>query len=93
MALFSGKLVAGILAGWLLLGLITGYVHWNTDPHKCFEAKRWSFGGWGTFIAVGRFELRDRLINYDCEPDQKYNVQTQQIKNNGLFIQVLPKTQ
>lgn len=91
MAMFSGKLVGSIIVGWLVLGLVTGYVHWNTDPHKCFASKHWGFGQWGTAFSLGRFELRNRLINYDCEPDQKYDTRTQMIQNDGIFVKILPK--
>lgn len=91
MAMFSGKALGAVIVVLLLLGLITGYVHYNSDPMRCYSSKTWSFAGWGTLFSIGRFEVRDRLINYDCPPDHKYNTKTEEIKNAGEFTEIVPK--
>lgn len=91
MAMFSGKALGISIGALILLGLMTGYVHYNTDPMKCFASKHWSFGEWGTTFSIGRFELRNRGINYDCDPDKKYNTKTEEIKNDGVYTEIVPK--
>jgi hypothetical protein len=87
-ALFSGKLIIGLVLLVGVFGYGLGYFHWNKDGVKCFQKKWWQAGEWHTLYAVGRLEFRYKTINYDCDPDVKYDPSKYQIDATG---EVTPK--
>lgn len=90
--MFPGRNLVVLGAAFTFLAFATGYFHWNSDPLRCFKSKKWRFGEWGTLVAISRFEVRTRLINYDCAADEKFDTRTQEIQNTGSFTEIVPKT-